>query len=378
MKIINARLCSFRNHVDTVFDFGTRMNVLLGDNGQGKTNALEALSFCCLTKSFYAGADATVLQQGKERFEVIALFESDRGKQYEVQVVYDNTSKTKKYTINNVQVEKFSSVIGKFPVVILSPENNSITFGAPADRRKFIDLVISQSSVSYMEDIIEYRRAIRQRNKILVNAQGHNCIDQLIPWNEMVVNTGIRIILKREQFIREFTPHIYNAYKQIVGKDETPSIEYKSIAPININEAKAEEIHQLFEQILQKRYKEELRLKTTLTGPHRDEFLFSLNGQQLKHYASQGQHKTFLVALKIAEFFYLKELCNETPIFLLDDIFSELDEIRSQRLLALVETLGQTFITATSERNFGGTSWNYDKRKFLLNKGSIINQARAA
>jgi len=377
MKILSARLNGFRNHADTVFDFGSRMNVLLGDNGQGKTNALEALSYCCLTKSFYASSDATVLQQGKEYFEVIATHESDNGKEYTVRVVYQDASKTKKFTINNVEAEKFSSVIGMFPVVILSPENNAITFGSPADRRKFIDLVISQSSASYVEDAVEYRRVIRQRNKILADAQGADCSALLTPWNEMLVTHGTRIIQKRKKFIQEFVPYVVEAYKKIAGGNEEPKIEYVSVISVN-PESTEEEIRLLLAQKLLRRYKDELRFKTTLAGPHRDEISFSLNGLQLKHYASQGQHKTLLVALKVAEFFYLKERCKETPVFLLDDIFSELDEHRSQKLFALVESLGQTFITATSEKIFGGTKWNNEKRRFFMSNGRLVNQAKAA
>ena len=377
MKILKACLHGFRNHVDTVFDFGLRMNVLMGDNGQGKTNTLEALSYCCLTKSFYASADTTVLQRGKELFEVTAKLEADNGKEFAVRVVYEEASKTKKFTINNIAAEKFSSVIGIFPVVILSPENNSITFGSPADRRKFIDLVVSQSSASYIEDAMEYRKVLRQRNKILSDAQGNDCAELLAPWNEMLINYGIRILQKRGRFIQEFAPYITNAYSKIAGEKEAPGIAYDSVIPLTADSTD-EEIRKGLEQKLQRRYKDELRFKTTLVGPHRDEITFTLNGLQLKHYASQGQHKTFLVALKAAEFFYLKERCNETPVFLLDDIFSELDEYRSQKLLNLVESLGQTFITATSEKIFGGTNWNTEKRKFLLSNGRIVNEALAA
>ena len=124
MKIISARLKNFRNHDETEFYFATKMNVLLGENGMGKTNTLEALSFLCLTKSFYASADATVLQRYKQFFEVESVFESDEGKEFRVRVAYDDAQKAKKFTINNAEVEKFSSVIGMFPVIILSPENN--------------------------------------------------------------------------------------------------------------------------------------------------------------------------------------------------------------------------------------------------------------
>ncbi|MFA6468728.1 MAG: DNA replication/repair protein RecF [Bacteroidota bacterium] len=373
MKISNAHLRSFRNHNETVFEFGARVNVLLGENGQGKTNALEALSFLCLTKSFYASADATVMQQQQSFFEIKSTLESDEGKQFLVRVAYDDAKKEKKFTINGAEVNKFSTVIGMFPVVILSPENNAITFGSPADRRKFIDLVISQSSKSYVEDSMEYRRIVRQRNAILSDPQARDGSDVLSPWNEMLVKYGSRIINKRNRFLNEFAPFIARTYLDIVDERETPKIEY---APsINITEGTTiEEISTAMETKLLKKKKDEQRFQTTLVGPHRDEIIFSLNGMSLKHFASQGQHKTFLVALKVAEFFYLKERCNETPVFLLDDVFSELDEHRSKKLLSVAESLGQIFITTTSEKMFGGAEWNKERKKFFIKSGTIVGE----
>lgn len=377
MKISNAYLRSFRNHHETAFEFGARVNVLLGENGQGKTNALEALSFLCLTKSFYASADATVMQQQQTFFEIKSMMVSDEGKEFHVRVTYDDRKKEKKFTINGAEVEKFSTVIGMFPVVILSPENNAITFGSPADRRKFVDLVISQSSKAYVEDSMEYRRIVRQRNAILADGKGREIAAEIAPWNEMLIKYGSRIIHRRNKFLIEFAPYIAQTYLEIVDERETPKIEY---APtIRIDETSSlEQIADAMEKKLVKKKNDESRFQTTLVGPHRDEIIFSLNGMSLKHFASQGQHKTFLVALKVAEFFYLKERCNETPVFLLDDVFSELDEHRSKKLLSVAETLGQIFITTTSEKMFGGAEWNRERRKFFIRNGTIAGEALAA
>lgn len=377
MKISNAHLRSFRNHNETAFKFGARINVLLGENGQGKTNALEALSFLCLTKSFYASADATVMQQHNTFFEIKSTLESNEGKEFQVRVTYNDVKKEKKITINGAEIEKFSSVIGMFPVVILSPENNSITFGSPADRRKFIDLVISQSSKSYIEDSIEYRRIVRQRNTILAEAKGKDCSREISPWNEMLIRYGARIINKRNQFLIEFAPYIARTYLDIVAEHETPKIEYAPTVNIQ-SQSTVEEIAAAMEVKLVKKKQDELRFQTTLVGPHRDEIIFSLNRMSLKHFASQGQHKTFLIALKIAEFFFLKERCNETPIFLMDDVFSELDEYRTEKLLSLAESLGQIFITTTSEKIFGGAEWNNERKKFFIHNGALVNEAVAA
>jgi len=377
MRITNAHLRSFRNHRETAFDFGARVNVLLGENGQGKTNALEALSFLCLTKSFYASSDATVMQQQQAFFEIKSTLVSDEGKEFQVRVAYDDIKKEKKFTINGAEAEKFSSVIGMFPVVVLSPENNAITFGSPADRRKFADLVISQSSKAYMEDSLEYRRIVRQRNAVLTEANGRDCSTAIAPWNEMLVNIGARIIHRRSRFLNEFAPFIARTYLDIVDERETPKIEYAPSVTVT-DDSTVEGIAEAMMMKLQKKKNDELRFRTTLVGPHRDEMVFTLNGMSLKHYASQGQHKTFLVALKVAEFFYLKERCSETPVFLLDDVFSELDEHRSRKLLTVAESLGQIFITTTSEKVFGGAEWNNERRKFFIRNGALAGTLQAA
>lgn len=375
MKIVRARLSNFRNHHDTAFEFGARMNVLVGDNGQGKTNALEALSFFCLTKSFYAGADALAMRRGSASFELEGTLASDDGREFRVRVAYDDAQKRKKYSINGAESESLSSVIGMFPVVVISPENAAVTFGAPGDRRKFADLVIAQSSASYMEDLLEYRRIVRQRNRILAEAQGNDCRAALEPWSEMLAAYGARIVRRRVRFVDEFLPIILESYRHIVDEREVPSLRYATAVPADGTE---EELAGALRAALLRRHREELRFRTTLTGPHRDDIELSLDGLPLRQFASQGQHKTFLVALKAAEFFYLKERCRETPVFLLDDVFSELDEHRSRRLLTLTESLGQTFITAVSEKVFGGAEWNGERRRFPIAGGSLISRTAAA
>ncbi|MBW7887389.1 MAG: DNA replication/repair protein RecF [Bacteroidetes bacterium] len=378
MIITKAHLLNFRNHSASAFEFAPAMNVFLGENGQGKTNILEALSFLCITKSFYASADSIVLQRDKNFFEVEGTIEVETGRESAVRVAYDERIKQKKIFINNGEVEKFSEVIGRFPVVILSPENNSITFGAPAERRKFIDLIISQSNRLYAEEMIEYKRILRQRNRILSESDTRLNERELESWNDMLVTFGARIIFKRTQFLREFSPYLMQMYSQLVSEKEIPKLLYAPSVSLEEN-IPPDEIEILLRKKLEKRRADELRLRTTIVGPHRDECIFSLNGMLLKNYASQGQHKTFLIALKAAEFFYLKERCEETPVFLLDDVFSELDEERSKKLLTLVETLGQTFITTTSENIFGRSpQWNNERKKFLIRSGSVISSIKAA
>src|SRR5512132_3733918 len=171
MLIAEVRLRNFRNHADSQLDFGQGINVLSGRNGQGKTNILEAISYLSLTKSFYASSDATAVRFGTDAFAVEGEIIAGSGLRYTVQVTYGIKEGEKVFTVNNTRPESLASVIGTFPVVILSPENNAITFGGPAARRRFVDLTLSQVSRVYLEDLLEYRKILRQRNRLLSDAR---------------------------------------------------------------------------------------------------------------------------------------------------------------------------------------------------------------
>lgn len=379
MRLMRLRLRHFRNHTDTTLEFGEGINAFFGDNGQGKTNVLEAISYLSLTKSFYAAGDRTVLQKGMERFEVEGTILTDSNVQHTIRVVYTGNG-DKLFTVNGIRPETLTSVIGRFPLVVLSPENNAITFGGPAERRRFMDLLLSQISRTYLEDLLEYRRALKQRNRILMDArQGRGLLSELLdPWTETIVRLGARIIAQRARFFEEFRPRMQDTYKDLVAggerheADEHPDLEYVSLAGLNAA-CTPEDIRQLMHQELHRRAEEEIRRGTTLVGPHRDDIQLSLNGLPMQQYASQGQHKTMLIALKIAEYFYLRERCNELPIMLLDDVFSELDEHRARYLLRATGELGQTFITTTDERVFGSSvAWNGRHRRFYVHAGRVL------
>jgi len=353
MHLKNLRLQNFRNHIDSIFEFNCRTNVLLGDNGHGKTNVIEAISFLCLTKSFYAFGDSVVLNFNNDMFEIEGTIITKQEQEYNIRVAYSETQQEKIYTINKHRVEPFSSVIGKFPLVICSPEHAPVTSAGPAERRKFVDFVISQSNNTYFQNLIEYRRILKQRNKILMDGRilRRDVSELLLPWNEQLIKCGSYLTIKRKEFVDEFRWFVQSAYQQVADEYEKPNIEYKP-ANIPIESIEEKDIGDLFNSVLTEKRNEELRLGTTLVGPHRDEFVFTINNLDLRKYASQGQHKTFLIALKMGEFYYLKERCHETPMILLDDIFSELDDSRARKLLNYVDTLSQTFITTTNPHLF--------------------------
>lgn len=377
MRLTALSLRNFRNHTESEFHFADRANVLLGDNGQGKTTVLEAISYLCLTKSFYAGSDADVVNFHADLFEVEGTFISDGDVRSQVRTAYEKGTARKAVLINSQPVEKFSEVIGRYPVVISSPDHAPITMGSPAERRRFADFVISQASRRYLATLVEYRRALRQRNKILTDAkvQQFDANQLLGPWDEQLVRSGAFVMAQRGAFAMEFTPFLLSAHRELTGGEEIPAIRYVPFGQADDGWTE-DDFRRMLSDGLHEKRSIELRLGSTLSGPHRDEFAFSINGYDLRKHASQGQHKTFLVALKIAEFYYLNERCHEMPILLLDDIFSELDERRAVRLLGFVGNLSQTFITSTTLHVFDSMTGQPEQgRIFHLQEGRTVEQS---
>jgi len=373
MILSRLRLINFRNHAATSLELGKGINAFFGNNGEGKTNILEAISYLGLTKSFYATSDGEVLQVGKDSFEVAGEMQSDAGTEFRVCVEYISQPPAKRYSINNEASAKLSGIIGRFPVVVLSPENSSITFGGPSERRKFVDLTLSQISSAYLEDVLEYRRILRQRNKILSNARAQQIAPgaELVPWTQNLVRYGSRIAHRRSAFITEFRNYVRRAYARLVNADEEIDISYEVgfAGPTgdNLHELEAE-----FAQELEARQDEEVRRGVTLVGPHRDEIRFTIDRMNVQQFASQGQHKTLLAALKIAECLFIHERRQETPMLLLDDLFSELDVHRASRHLELASGLGQIVVTTTDERLIGSrVIWNGENRRFSVEEGTI-------
>lgn len=372
MKICSVQLKHFRNHVDTSVFFAPGINVFLGNNGAGKTSMLEAVAFLSLTKSFYASTDATALMVGKETFELQGAITSDAGTEHQVRVVYSRSTGEKRFTIDRSQPETLASVIGRFPVVVLSPENNGITMGGPSDRRRFMDLALSQLARVYFEELLEYRRVVKQRNRILLNARlkGADCIDAIEPWNDHLVHHGSRIMARRSGFLREFRHYVVQAYKEMAGGAEASDLRYVSCGSgPEVGDQEAYAAH--LRACLAERMPDERRRGTTLVGPHRDEVAMTLNGISVPQYASQGQHKTLLVALKAAEFKFLRDRTGETPLFLLDDVFSELDVERSRRMLTLLRGFGQLIMTTTDDTVLhGAVEWGQHHRRYHVQNGT--------
>ncbi len=368
MRVRNVQLTNFRNHADSSLEFTEGINVITGANAQGKTSILEALSYICLTKSFLQQTDMTVPRFGGDAFAVDAVMETDRNIVNRVRVVYD-AGAGKKYFLDSNEVKKSADVIGMFPIVVLSPGDFVLTGGAPSERRKFADLLLSQVSRSYLEELTEYRRALKQRNKILLDAKLNGSLDggMLSAWTDALVAHGTKVVSRRRRFVDEFQETFTSAYRSLVDAGETPMLRYEPSFSAD------GDIEVGFRNALREVGRVEKARGATLAGPHRDDIGFILNDRPIREFASQGQHKTFLVALKMAEFHYIKAMLGETPAMLLDDVMAELDYTRATKVIQTVADLGQTFITATDMLSFDDKMLDMHDTKFhLVKEGSVV------
>lgn len=376
MKIMILRtieIKNFRNHIHTKIEFSENLNLFVGGNAQGKTSILEAISYLCLTRSFNANSDSYVLNFNSNFFEVTGLFELQGGHETIIRVFFE-PGRGKKVFLNKENIEKFSIIINKFPVVILAPKSKEIVLGSPDDRRKFFDLTIAQSNPAYIDELLEHKKILKQRNKILnaISAgeiKFEQGIDLLEVWDESFINQCAKITFRRLKFLKEFISFFKEAYSKF-ETNENPEIEYTSKVEANFDD-NFDMIREFFKDMLLKLRQEEIKRGMTLVGPQRDEFIFKINGHELRRFASQGQAKSFLVSLAVAKFFYLKEKKSETPILLLDDVFGEFDIVRAQKLISIVGNVGQSFLTSTDLNFVPMFTERIKFKKFIVSSGTV-------
>lgn len=344
MILESVELKNFRLHKNSNINFSKKLNFIIGGNGQGKTSILESIYFLCTTKSLNQVSDSEAVRFKENDFEVNGRFCDLTN--YNVRLYYSLDTNRKHYFIDGKQIHRASSIIGKFPVVSLTPSDHSITLGSPGDRRKFVDSVISQASATYLNILLDYNKTLRQRSSLLSQikeTRNSFLYGELDAWTETLINNGAEIIDHRIKFINTFNGYVNKAYKNIMGSSESPKIHYRD-EEIKLS---VDEIKNKFREELKKQREAELRRTTNLVGPHRDEFNFYINDFELKKYGSQGQHKTFQIALRFAQFYYLKDTLGKTPLFLLDDIFGELDSFRAGKISEYLNDVGQALITMT-------------------------------
>ncbi|MBU1680713.1 MAG: DNA replication and repair protein RecF [Bacteroidetes bacterium] len=367
MVIDSIKLKNFRLHRNSELNFSRELNYIVGGNGQGKTTILEAIYYLCTTKSFNRSHDSEGITFDTDFFDVSGLFKDFTDNK--VRCSYDRETNRKQFFLNDKQIHRSSSIIGKFPVVILSQADHSITLGAPADRRKFVDSVISQASETYLSILLEYNKTLRQRSSLLTRLKEYkskNLLDQLDSWSELLIRNGVEIVKHRLRFTNEFNNYLNSSYTRLLNGTEIPKINYDFLGtngPDKIEERFIEELSSLRES--------ELIRAANLVGPHRDDFYFYVNDYELKKYGSQGQHKTFQIALRFAQFYFLKETTGKTPIFLMDDIYGDLDNYRAVKTGEYLKEVGQAFLTMTDFAKYENLNKSGSDKLIYVNKGDV-------
>ncbi len=343
MVLKQIELQNFRLHRSTSLEFSDKLNLIVGGNGQGKTSILEAIYYLSTTKNLNFSADSEAVTFGENFFDIRGSFTDLTNNQ--TRIFYDSLKNKKNVFLDSKQVGNYSEMIGRFPIVSLIQSDHSITMGSPSERRRFVDSVISQANHTYLEILLDYNKTLRQRASLLSQikeTRNFGLIEQLDAWTESMINTGTELVKHRVKFVDEFSVFHKNAYNHIIESIEDPLIIYETVKDCGF-----ENIEEDFRKAVNDVKEDELRRGVNLIGPHRDDFIFFINGMELRKFGSQGQHKTFQIALRFGQFFYMKERLGRTPVFLMDDVFGELDKYRAEKISEYLAEVGQAFITMT-------------------------------
>ena len=351
MELQTIHYENFRNHQSLIFEPNEGINLIYGVNGSGKTSVLEGIHYCALTKGFVNSADSECLMFNSDFFFLEGHFLSSEKISTSVKVGYTK-EKEKGVTVNNLDIKPFSQHIGRLPCITFSPSELIIVTGPPSERRRFLDTAISQTNHRYLEDLLAYRKVLQQRNALLLQLRDRQVFsdDMLSLWTEMLARLAASIISIRLAFLSAFSQPFYEV-SQHFSRCEYPSIVYRSSIGKITDTITPDALYDIFIRKFKEVQHTELMRAQTMIGPHRDDLTFLLNDKEIKKYASQGQLRTFLITLKLAEHRFFSELLGESPLCLLDDIFSELDSIRVKNIFTLLESCGQSIITSTEVRS---------------------------
>jgi len=338
MYLKKIALVNYKNFDSETFDFDAKINCFVGNNGVGKTNALDAIYQLAFTKGYFNSIAVQNIQHDKDFFLIEGVFDIHDKEELISCSIKKGLKKVVKR--NGKEYEKLSEHIGLIPLVIVSPNDTNLIVEGSAIRRKFMDSVIAQSDKVYLNHLIAYNKVLSQRNSLLKYFALNHTFDQLNIdiYNKQLIEFGQPIYEKRKLFFEKFTPIFKERYRHISGEVEKVDLLYKT------------QLDSLeFEDLLVNNIEKDRILQYTSVGIHRDDLLYTIDGYPIKKFGSQGQQKSYLVALKLAEFDFVKIQSNLTPILLLDDIFDKLDEKRVSKIIALVndDNFGQLFISDT-------------------------------
>jgi DNA replication and repair protein RecF len=364
----NIRLKNFRNYHYLDLEFSKMLNVIYGENAQGKTNILESIFLCASGRSHRTSKDAELVMVGEEGY-IIELIIQRMDREIKIQIYYDLKAR-KKIKINEIPIKKIGNLIGNLNAVIFSPDDLDIIKGGPSVRRRFLDMTISQIKPSYFYDLQQYAKILSNRNYLLKEIQiKRSLLDTLDVWSKNLANVGSRIIIARKNFIRNMNVKIAKNHSKLTAGKETLELKYKPSVEIS-NLENEEEVAEAFLKILRKERQKEIQKAITFYGPHRDDYDLMLNRMDVKLFGSQGQQRTSILSIKLSEVDIMKEETGEYPILLLDDVMSELDSSRQEFLLNSISKV-QVFVTCTDSSIFKDRNVS-DIRFYKIERGKVV------
>ncbi len=366
MYLKKLSLINFKNYAEAEFDAIAGANAFVGGNGAGKTNLLDAIHYLSICKSYFNSIDQQNIRRDEDLFVIQGTFDLN-GSEEQISCGVKRGQK-KNFRRNQKDYDRFSEHIGLLPVVMISPTDSSLITDGSEERRKFLDSIISQFDRNYLESLINYTRILMQRNAYLKQAAVSRKFDieSLQVWDDQLVLYGEKIYSARKNFISGLIPIFRYYYNFISDNSESVDIQYES--HLNEND---------FRNLLIESVDRDKVLQYTCKGPHKDDLLFFINDFPVKRYASQGQQKSFLIALKLAQFDFISKQKELKPILLLDDIFDKLDDDRVSKLMELVsnDNFGQIFITDTHHERILAIfkEIGVPIRAFPVKEGSVVS-----
>ena len=364
MHLKSIHLINFKNYEEAEITLSSNVNCFFGRNGSGKTNILDAVYYLSFCKSYMNVLDRQNIRFDQQFFAIQGKWEKEN---QEIAIHCAVKAGAKKvFKRNKKEYEKLADHIGEFPVVMISPYDRDLISEGSELRRKWVDGIISQFDRQYLDDISKYAKILDQRNALLRNMHDHGLFDResIEVWNDQMAKVGTRIYEKRKQFLTEFIPIFQERYNYIGLEVEDVHLEYRS----QLNEMSFEDLLKAFER------------KDAIThysngGTHKDDLLFTIKGYPIKKFGSQGQQKSFIIAMRLAQYDWLKKHLNVDPVILLDDIFDKLDQVRVKKLLELVSNnyFGQVLVTDTDEERLKSIfqTGDFECKLFKVEEGVV-------
>lgn len=370
MILEKLALRDFRNYQSLQLQLHPGLNIFAGANAQGKTNILESIYFLSTAKSHRTNREQDLVRWGAG--SLLARAELIRqGRRYTLELSYDGEKK-KQARVNGLLERRVSSLVGKMPVVFFSPDDLQLLKGAPALRRRFLDIELSQISSTYLHYLQQFSKVLLQRNTLLRKAAaGETSLNTIDVWDEQLAENGAQIVYRRDQAVFALAGLARSLHGRLTSGSEDLALEYCTSVPISIRKESPLKIKAFLTDEIKRRRREEVRRGVSLVGPHRDDLQVRINGLDSRLYASQGQQRTAVLSMKLAELSFMKSQLEEEPILLLDDVASELDPRRREYLLAAVSDSIQTLLTCTNPADLGDRPWPAGSRLFLVEAGQV-------